>query len=102
MTNDNDEPAGASGGYPAVARRFVLLGGENYYAAGGFNDFLSSHGTIEAAMAEASRLSALPYGYSIEWWHVWDCSTNSVVAKSEVQAYGASNDGPKLGELRNG
>jgi len=106
MNNDNTqdaaEPSPASAGYPAVSRRFALLGGQSYYARGGFHDFLSSHDTIEAAVSEARRLSSLRRIDEIEWWHVWDCSTNSVVARSDGQAYGASDDWPKLDEIRHG
>ena len=96
------EPSGASGGYPAVARRYVLLGGEAYYAAGGFNDFISSHDTLDAATAEAARLEGLKGFDAVDWWHIWDCVSNSVVAKSDSQAYGASDKGPTLDELRDG
>lgn len=102
MTSDDARGSNPSAGCPAVARRFVLLGGEDYYAAGGFNDFISSHDTLEDALKEARRLEGERKIDSVEWWHVWDCSTNSVVAKSDHQAYGASNDGPTLDELRNG
>jgi hypothetical protein len=81
---------------PDVLRRFILLGGETLYAAGGFNDFISSHDSLNAAVAEARRLESLRSMSAIDWWHVWDCVTNSVVAKSEGQAFGASDDGPKL------
>lgn len=103
MTNDDDRGSNPSTGYPAVARRFVLLGGEDYYAAGGFNDFISSHDTLDGALKEASfRERSAKRSDCVEWWHIWDCGTNSVVAKSDHQAYGASNDGPTLDGLRNG
>jgi hypothetical protein len=81
---------------PNVLRRFILLGGDTYYAAGGFNDFISSHDSLDAAVDEARRRESLRSMDAFDWWHVWDCVTNSVVAKSESQAYGASDDGPKL------
>jgi flavin-binding protein dodecin len=81
-----------------VLRRFILLGGDTHYAKGGFNDFISSHDSLDAAVAEARRRESLRSGSvsAIDWWHVWDCVTNSVVAKSESQAYGVSGDGPEL------
>jgi len=101
--SETNEPSGASGGSAAVARRFVLLGGECYYAAGGFNDFLSSHDTLEAALVEAKRRVDSAWSReSVDWWHVWDCGTNSVVAVSDYQAHGASDKGPTLDELRDG
>jgi len=81
---------------PNVLRRFILLGGDTHYAAGGFNDFISSHDNLDAAVAEARRRESLRSMSAIDWWHVWDCVTNSVVAKSESQAYGVSGDGPEL------
>ena len=79
-----------------VLRRFILLGGDTHYAKGGFNDFISSFDYLDAAVAEARRLESLNGIDDIGWWHVWDCVTNSVVAKSESQAHGASDDGPEL------
>ena len=81
---------------PDLLRRFILLGGQTHYAHGGFNDFVSSHDSVDAAVAEARRRESLRSMDSFDWWHVWDCVTNSVVAKSESQAYGASDDGPEL------
>jgi hypothetical protein len=81
---------------PHVLRRFILLGGDTYYAAGGFNDFISSFDSLDDAVAEARLRESFRSIDSFDWWHVWDCVTNSVVAKSERQAYGASDDGPKL------
>lgn len=36
-------------------KRFMLFGGDEYYAAGGFNDYLGSHATIEEATAAATH-----------------------------------------------
>jgi hypothetical protein len=69
----------------AVLRRFILLGDETYYATGGFHDFISSHDSLDAAVAEACRLESLNGMGNIGWWHVWDCVTNSVVANSETK-----------------
>lgn len=99
---DEAEQSNPSTGYPAVARRFVLLGGEDYYATGGFNDFISSHDTLESALKEARFRESAKRSDCVEWWHIWDCGTNSVVAKSDHQAYGASNDGPTLDGRVNG
>jgi hypothetical protein len=102
MRDEVDEMSAASRGYPSIARRFALLGGQCYYARGGLHDFLSSHDTAEEAIQEARRLSSLNTMDEIEWWHVWDCSTNSVAAMSESQAHGANDTWPKLDEIRHG
>ena len=41
-----------------VLRRFILLGGDTYYAAGGFNDFISSHVSLRSAVTKARRLES--------------------------------------------
>lgn len=80
----------------SVKRRYVLLGGSSYYAAGGFNDFISSFDTLEEAQNEAIRLEELKRMDSIDWWHIWDCENNSIVAKGEGTAYGADENGPRF------
>lgn len=81
-----------------VTRRFVLLGGQDcYYARGGFHDFLSSHDTLSEAVAKGKAGEAAKrYADQLEWWHVWDCQQNTVVACSKTQAYGAPNGPPVL------
>jgi hypothetical protein len=80
-----------------VLRRFVLLGGVQYYAHGGFYDFISSHESLDEAVARAVALEGeRPDESSIEWWHVWDCEKSGVVARSKWQAYGQDTDWPKL------
>lgn len=80
----------------SVKRRYVLLGGQAYYATGGFNDFISSFDTLEEAQNEAIRLEELKGMYSLDWWHIWDCENNSIVAKGKGVAYGADENGPRL------
>ncbi len=83
--------------HPHVLRRFVLLGGETYYARGGFQDFISSHDTIGEAVTKAIAMEGeRPEESSIEWWHVWDCETNAVVAASKYSAHGTRDPWPKL------
>jgi hypothetical protein len=84
---------------PHVLRRFVLLGGKNYYANGGFHDFRSSHDTLEDAVACARAAeNAQDYGDEIQWWQVWDCEMNAVVAVSDEPAFGANDQWPELDE----
>jgi hypothetical protein len=77
-----------------IKRRFVLLGGETYYAKGGFCDFISSHNTLKEALLASDTATIGRYNESLEWWQVWDCETNSLVAWSECQAYGSEDGCP--------
>jgi hypothetical protein len=99
---DKAEPSGASAGYPQAARPFLLFGGPCYYARGGFHDFISSHPTAKEAFEEAIRLESQNKSDSVEWWQIWDCDTNSIVAVSGVTAYGADKPWPTLDGMRDG
>ena len=78
--------------------RFLLFGGEEYYARGGMHDFLSSHDTPLDALMEAGRLEKNEDG--IEWWHVYDCERGKCCGSSEFQAHGAPDRAPLLEAMR--
>lgn len=69
-------------------KRFILFGGYDYYATGGFNDFLSSHDTADEAVKRAEELMAKRLSDRIEWWHVYDAQLGEIVGHSETQAHG--------------
>lgn len=75
---------------------FLLFGGVEHYAGGGFNDYLSSHETAEDAIKCAATMvmdsvddPGVP-DEAIDWWHVFDVNALLVVARSEHQAYGGA------------
>ena len=81
--------------------QFILFGGVEHYAGGGFNDFLSCHAGLDDAIKAAADARVVPdpddadYNYPIEWWHVFDCELSRVVARSYYQAHaGAEPDEP--------
>jgi hypothetical protein len=76
-------------------KRYLIFGGENYYAKGGFHDFLSSHDNLGAAALCAQQYD----GYDVEWWHIFDSETKTIVAHSDGQAYGADDAAPRLIEI---
>ena len=57
--------------------QFALFGGENYYPAGGWEDFQDTYATLEEAVAGGSVYLNEGYG---RWYHVVDLSTRSIVA----------------------
>ena len=79
-------------------KRYMLFGGQAYYASGGFHDYLGSFGDLEKAVAYASSIM----DDVIDWWHIFDCEERKCVACSEYQAYGAHDEVPRLGELAGG
>ena len=64
---------------------YLVFGGDEYYPAGGFYDYIGSGVTIDDALAavndESDRLHA-EIGYGLEWWHVVDVATMKIVASS--------------------
>lgn len=51
--------------------KFLVFGGERFYASGGWNDFIGEYETLKRAVEVAKDLM----GYyvverHIEWWHV--------------------------------
>lgn len=62
--------------------QFALFGGENYYPAGGWEDFQDTYATLEEAVAGGRVYlnEDLYEGYG-RWYHVVDLSTRSIVAQ---------------------
>jgi len=73
----------------SVMKRYLLFAGHCYYARGGCHDFIGSFDTTEQAteraIAEEAKTSGGP---SIDWWHVLDRDAMTIMASSEVQAFG--------------
>ena len=68
-------------------RRFWLFGGNDYYATGGFHDFIGSFNTLDDAVKEGETRS-------VEWWHVFDSESQEIAGQSEYQAYGSGEFPP--------
>lgn len=80
--------------------RYVLFAGEHFYAKGGWNDAMGEFDSLEEAVAKAHWLLTedIPADRpALDWWHVVDMETRSVVAGSYYQAHSAPDyeDGEK-------
>jgi hypothetical protein len=53
-------------------KRFLLFAGDEYYPAGGWEDFIESFSTVNGALAEAATLEA-------DWFHIVDLTTGEMV-----------------------
>lgn len=58
-------------------KRYLILGGSDYYAEGGFHDFLSSHDTLNAAEQCAKQYKGIT-GKPIDWWHIFDSESKMI------------------------
>jgi hypothetical protein len=66
---------------PTKLKRFVVMGGDIYYAAGGFEDYLNSFDTKDEAMQWMEEWIK-DRGYS--WAHVGDIETGDYWIKGEA------------------
>ena len=64
-------------------QRYILFGGQSYYACGGLHDYQGGFNTKAAAVSWAES------DEDFEWWHVLDRETMLCVAESPYQGYGA-------------
>ena len=73
-----------------MMKRFIVFGGEMYYAKGRFNDLISSHDTLEEAQKAATD-SMSPEcrkpSEIFDWYQIYDSDLGEVVEKSTDQAY---------------
>jgi len=84
-------------------KRYLLFGGDCYYAVGGMHDALKACDTIEQAVAESnSRYPVHDDSGNIEshvpryeWWHILDMETGRVVKCGGYKPYGANQEMPK-------
>lgn len=86
-----------------VKCRFLVFGGDVYYASGGFHDYMGSFDTLEEAERFANathqvhpKIDRQEDNY--EWWHIFDMAERRIVKHSEFQGYGAPNGPPRLDE----
>jgi hypothetical protein len=57
-------------------RRFLLFASPYYYAAGGWNDFISSFDTLPDAITAANAATD-----DRHWWHIVDTTIPQIVLK---------------------
>lgn len=62
-------------------KRYLLFGGEDYYPLGGWDDFRDSFDSAEEACD-------LPLGRNVDWAHVVDTETMSVVYQRTSESDG--------------
>lgn len=65
---------------------FYLFAGVNFYALGGWHDYLDTFTTKGSAIERGKLLIELN---THDWWHVAQASTGEIVARSTSQAHGA-------------
>ena len=56
--------------------RYILFGGQYFYAKGGGNDAIAINNSIDLLQAEALVLKEEE---SIQWWHIYDTQTHAIV-----------------------
>lgn len=75
-------------------KRYWLFGNVCYYATGGFYDYRGSFDTLEDAIAFGKDCENEPYftARRVEWWHVFDSVTQTVVSANDERPYGCNDD----------
>jgi hypothetical protein len=63
-------------------KRYLLFAGPEYYASGGFHDFINCFASPSEARQAAESMR-------VDWWHVFDVETRKIVLWGEGHAYGA-------------
>lgn len=68
--------------------RYLLFGGDTYYAEGGANDFLGSSDSV-ISLSTSDRLKDGGEHGEVDWWHIFDTEIMSIVEGTRYQAHGA-------------
>jgi hypothetical protein len=58
-------------------KRYMLFAGDDYYPAGGWDDFIGSFDSVEDAMASFPR-------DRYDWWHIVDATIGQEVSIDEL------------------
>ena len=66
---------------------YLLFGGQEFYAAGGINDFFGKFDNITSALLEVENLKKKFVW--LEWWQIVDAGTFEIVLKDGAP-YGCS------------
>lgn len=62
--------------------RYILFGGDFYYAKGGYHDIVSCGEGLGELEQKANN------NEDLDWWHIYDTSTGNIVKASKFQAHG--------------
>ena len=68
-------------------KRFVLMGGSQYYACGGFEDYISSFDTMEEARESMNKWLEEKGEY--HWAHIGDLETGDMEVCGQAEATAA-------------
>lgn len=66
--------------------RYLLFGGDVWYARGGMGDFIIDSDDLDYLLEVADYLQGIDE-IPIYWWHIYDFTERGFVAGSEGQAY---------------
>lgn len=55
-------------------KKYLVFAGQHYYPSGGWDDFISSHSSLDEATDAAKKEMD-----AFDWWQIVDCETCSVV-----------------------
>lgn len=71
--------------------RYLVFGGQEYYPAGGMDDFVASFDDLEQAVARMRQLNEPDkWGYrSCEWCHVYDVQEGTTLQLSDFVSHGS-------------
>lgn len=67
-----------------IMNRYMVFGGDYYYAQGGMNDYIGETNYISLALAEG--LSFLKSG-SFRWVHIYDTEKRKIIAGTVSQSH---------------
>lgn len=62
-------------------KKYLVFAGHNYYPSGGWDDFISSHSSLDEAIDAAKKEKEME---AYDWWHVVDFETGSIVEKGRA------------------
>ncbi len=68
--------------------RYLLFGGDAFYAKGGGWDFLEASDSLERLLKQPAKYD----DDELDWWHIFDTKVAKVVQGSFYQAHDAPED----------
>lgn len=68
--------------------RYVLFGGDTYYAQGGIHDYLGESESLDS-LKDSEVLKNWGRRDGLDWWHIYDIQERRIVAGTTQQAHGA-------------